>query len=229
MSSLTTVDACWLTHPVAKSGSYGVTSHADWLAFVDCTTYDEEAGVHLSFPVRHVLEHFSIVVFRLTSLSEGGLNVNVMDSMAFKTLVPAVEAIRVLEAMNAVHKKFPKLLPPAAFDLDAWAILLAPLFPEGTPATIRTVFGIATLRTRRHLHNKAELSEEFLTFDPWDRSTDRFIRAGSASHPTVIKSVVPPMRPAHLAPVKVLEAMAGCVADYARDHGLRPLDRPDLE
>lgn len=202
--------------------------HTNWPAFIDCSTYDEEADEDLNSPIRHVLEHFSISVFRLTSLQEGGLNINCMDSLCFKTLVTVNEAITVLRAMDKLHQEFPTFLVPVRRDVHAWARLLAPLFPKGTEATLVTVVQVAMFRKRRHLQYKMDpkLSDAFIDFDRRFRTTDRSLQAGSASHPRAEISVVPPLRPENLVPTKILESMVACVKRFALEQGLEPLTEP---
>lgn len=195
-----------------------------WHAYLDWNSHTAEHG-DLSFGIRHVIEHFTIVAFKLTRPQQAGLNVNCMDRSCWETLLPAVDVQRAARALDTVVREHPDVLLPFTTDQDAWCQLLAPLFPMGTPVTVGYVLESAKgLNTRKKVWDQVPHPhlDSYLTRVPISR-----IITPRSEHYVVTKGRLrPPPRAPEYMPNNILQAMVETVKAFAVAEGLPALVLP---
>lgn len=208
-------------HNVLTFVAYG--SQRNWHAYLDWSSNTPEHG-NLSFSVRHVLEHFSIVAFKLTVPQKGGLNFNCMDRCSYHSFLPAVQVQRAARALDFVVQRHPNVLLPQGIDEDACSQIMAPLFPHGTPATIVTVWKSARGLARKRAWERVQHPhlDAYLTKVPMSRS----LRAMSENAAVSKGRLQCPPRAEELHAFRILHDMVESVRAFAAAEGLPPLVLP---
>ncbi|RSH84261.1 uncharacterized protein EHS24_005774 [Apiotrichum porosum] len=122
--------------------------------------------------LRHWLEHWMLVIFKLTEEALGGLNVNLVDDWSAECLLSSKDAkltLRFIDTLLGLMADDPEkstrlrflgpgvpdvtfdiALPPTS-DQSAWNTLLAPKFPSGFPVTMRFFRTVMNGSSRVHL------------------------------------------------------------------------------
>ncbi|OCF58431.1 hypothetical protein L486_04464 [Kwoniella mangroviensis CBS 10435] len=104
----------------------------------------------------HLIEHFLIVVTRSTTQNLAGLNVNIVDSLRYQTLIAAKDAIRMVKVVDAVLGSSDNLMLPVRDDVEAWRQILKSAIPENCQASPQTLASIIFRQQRKHISDAAK-------------------------------------------------------------------------
>ncbi|WVW81033.1 hypothetical protein I302_103024 [Kwoniella bestiolae CBS 10118] len=104
----------------------------------------------------HIVEHVFIVLTRTSIKHLGGLNVNIVDSLRYQTLISAKDATRMVKVVDAVLGSGENVMLPVRFDFEAWRQILRAALPKDCQAAPQSLSAIIFRSQRKHVFDAAK-------------------------------------------------------------------------